>query len=58
MRTYAHLFERARHADELGAAMESGLGHLLSGVNGMSTGGRNGAKPASAETGSVARIGG
>lgn len=39
---YAHLFDRARHADELRDRLERGFGHLLDGVNAMSTGARNG----------------
>ena len=39
---YAHLFDKARHADELRDRLERGFGHLLDGVNAMSTGARNG----------------
>ncbi len=28
--TYSHLFERARHADEMRQALGDGFGHLLS----------------------------
>jgi Phage integrase family len=37
---YTHLFERARHANELRTALDQGFGHLLSG-NKLSTRGRN-----------------
>ena len=43
--TYAHMFEQARHADELRERMADGYGRLLD-VNEMSTGARNQPKPA------------
>jgi hypothetical protein len=46
--TYAHLFEQARHADELRERIADGFGRLLD-VNAMSTSGRNHAKPALAK---------
>jgi integrase len=46
--TYAHLFEQARHADELRERMGDGFGRLLD-VNKMVTRGRNEAKPEPAE---------
>jgi integrase len=39
--TYAHLFDKARHAVELRDRLEQGFGHLLDGVNAMSTDARN-----------------
>jgi|GEM_PF-2119021 len=38
---YAHLFDKAKHADELRDRFEKGFGHLLGDVNTMSTGGGN-----------------
>jgi integrase len=43
--TYAHLFDKARHAAELRRRLDEGFGHLLDGVNAMSTDGRNAAQP-------------
>jgi integrase len=54
---YTHLFEQARHADELRAQLGEGFGHLLAG-NAMSTGGRNGPKPESPKTAQLSQIGG
>jgi integrase len=56
LNTYAHLFENARHADELRASMEDGFGHLLAG-NAMETGARNSAQAESVETALVSQIG-
>ena len=53
--TYAHEFERARHADELRARMAEGYGRLLD-VNEMSTSARNQAQQESAKLASIARI--
>ena len=39
--TYAHLFDKAKHADELREQFEKGFGHLLEGVNTMSNEGGN-----------------
>src|SRR5207253_1207253 len=56
LKVYAHLFEQARHADELRSALGDGFGHLLDG-NAVSTGGRNGAQPVSPRTAQLSRIG-
>jgi integrase len=32
LRTYSHLFDRARHADETREKLAAGFGHLLAGV--------------------------
>jgi integrase len=53
--TYAHLFEQARHADELRERMQEGFGRLLD-VNRMSTVGRNQAKLDLGETAEIKPI--
>jgi integrase len=53
--TYAHLFEQARHADELRERMSNGFGRLLD-VNTMSTRGRNQPKPAPAPVAAIKPI--
>jgi hypothetical protein len=52
---YSHLFEEARHADELRNRMEEGFGRLLD-VNEMSNGGRNPAQPKPAKTAAIKPI--
>jgi hypothetical protein len=37
--TYAHMFDKAKHADELRDRLEERCGHLLNGVDIVSTGG-------------------
>jgi integrase len=54
---YTHLFEQARHADELRAALGEGFGHLLDG-NGMSTSRRNGPQPEPRSPVQVSQLGG
>jgi integrase len=49
LKVYTHLFEQARHADELRDALDQGFGHLMSG-NKVSTKGRNALKPVGAES--------
>ena len=49
LKVYTHLFEPARHADELRDALDEGFGHLLDG-NTMSTNGRNSAHRATLGT--------
>jgi integrase len=39
--TYAHLFDKAKHADMLRDQFEAGFGHLLADVKTVSTGGGN-----------------
>jgi integrase len=53
--TYAHLFEQARHAEELRERMAAGFGRLLD-VNTMSTSGRNPAKPSGVEVAAISGI--
>jgi integrase len=43
--TYAHLFEQARHADELRDSLDKGFGHLLEMSTAVSTSARNEAQP-------------
>jgi integrase len=52
--TYAHLFEHARHADELRDRMADGYGRLLD-VNAVSTGARNGAQPEPPKVAAISR---
>jgi integrase len=52
--TYAHLFEQARHAAALRDELEQGFGHLLNGVNGMSTSAGNQAQDEPGEVGAIA----
>jgi integrase len=52
---YSHVFERARHADELREKLELGYGRLLD-VNRMSTSSRNQAKPAPAKVAAIKPI--
>ncbi len=54
---YAHVFEQARHADELRDALDQGFGHLLTG-NTLSTNGRNGAQAPQLASAPVSHIGG
>lgn len=42
---YAHMFDRAKHADALREQLEQGFGHLLAPVNGMSTSRQNEMQP-------------
>jgi hypothetical protein len=53
--TYAHLFEQARHADELRKQLEHSFGRLLD-VNTMSTSGRNQPQPQAAGTAQVSHL--
>jgi integrase len=55
--TYAHLFEQARHADELRDRMSEGFGRLLD-VNAMSIRGRNRAKSAPVKVAGIKPISG
>lgn len=52
---YAHVFEQARHADELRDALDQGFGHLVAG-NTMSTNRRNGLQDRQPAAASVSRI--
>lgn len=54
--TYAHLFEQARHADDLRERMANGYGKLLADVNALSTEARNEPQPDAAPVASIARI--
>jgi len=53
--TYAHMFEQARHADELRDQMQAGFGRLLD-VNSVSTSGRKGTQPKAAKVAGIKPI--
>jgi hypothetical protein len=53
--TYAHMFEQARHADELRERMADGYGRLLD-VNAMSTSARNQPQPVGPKVAAISGI--